>query len=371
MVKNLQEKFRKNQWIKEEEAEKIIEIVKEEFDVEKWFLDEEMVEIFCDLSGNVDKKFRTVMRNLKKEGFLPTLGREDGEALMKVAKYEEQEGGATSTHYILFFATILTTLIAGALLFGINIFENPLQIWRGWSFSASILLILGSHELGHYFLSVERDVVATPPYFIPVPPPFPLGTLGAVIKMKSPIPDRRALVDIGAAGPFFGLIFAIPVTLIGLYLSPIALPEEDIAFQLGRPLIFRALSTIVPLGEGGIHPVAFAGWVGFFVTFLNLLPVGQLDGGHVARALLGDYHDYVCKAIPFILLSFGFFLNFVLNVGGGQIWIFWGFITMFFHGGGHPPPLNQVSGLSNRKKMVGITLFIIMFLCFTPVPVQV
>ncbi|KXA94481.1 hypothetical protein AKJ36_02820 [candidate division MSBL1 archaeon SCGC-AAA259I07] len=355
------------QFIPEEEADEIVEVVKDEFPLENWWLYRKKVELTFKLSGNVETKFRRVMRKLKGKGYLPSLIEEDGKGMMEVAKYDEPEGGATSTHYILLAATILTTLTAGARMFGINIFENPLSIWRGWPFSAAILLILGSHELGHFFLSAERDVVATPPYFIPVPPPFILGTLGAVIRMKSPIPDRKSLFDIGAAGPFLGLIFAIPVTLVGLYLPPVT--EEQI-WQIGKPLIFRALTFLIPMGKGGIHPVAFAGWVGFFVTFLNLLPVGQLDGGHVAKSLVGDYHEYISRSVPVILFVVGFYLSFVAG-SGGQIWIFWGFISLFFHGGGHPPPLNQVSGLSTERKIIGLILFVIMLACFTPVPLSI
>lgn len=356
--------------ITEEETEKIVEIVEEEFLLKDWYSYRKRVEFICDLSGDVETKFRKTMRKLKNEGYLPSLSKENDKGLMKVAKYNEPEGGATSTHYILFVITILTTLTAGALMFGVNVFDNPLSIWRGWSFSVAILLILGCHELGHFFLSTERDVVATPPYFIPVPPPFILGTLGAVIRMKSPIPDRRSLFDIGAAGPFLGLILAIPTTLVGLYLSPVALPEEGQAMQLGSPLIFRALTFLIPIGDGGIHPVAFAGWVGFFVTFLNLLPVGQLDGGHVMKSLVGDYHEHISKSVPIMLLVMGFYLGFISGAGG-QIWIFWGFITLFFHRGGHPPPLNQVSKLNNGRKIIGLILFVIMFACFTPVPFSV
>lgn len=361
----MQDEFLSNEFITEEEAEEIVEIVKEGFPLGDWRLYRKRVEFTCELSGDVETKFRNVMGRLKKKGYLPSLSRENDKGLMKVAKYDEPKGGVTSTHYILFSATILTTLTAGALMFGVNILENPLSIWRGWPFSAAILLILGSHELGHFFLSAKRDVVATLPYFIPVPPPFILGTLGAVIRMKSPIPDRKSLFDIGAAGPFLGLILAIPVTLVGLYLSPV-----DSFIQLGRPLIFRALTCLIPMGKGGIHPVAFAGWVGFFVTFLNLLPVGQLDGGHVAKSLVGDYHKHISKFVPVILLFMGFFLGFIAE-SGGQIWIFWGFISLFFHSAGHPPPLNQVSGLDTRRKMIGLILFVIMLACFIPVPFSV
>ncbi|KXB03616.1 hypothetical protein AKJ48_03730, partial [candidate division MSBL1 archaeon SCGC-AAA261O19] len=156
---------------------------------------------------------------------------------------------------------------------------------------------------------------------------------------------------------------------VGLYLSPTPLPEEGAVLHLGRPLVYRALTLLVPAGGGELHPVAFAGWVGFFVTFLNLLPVGQLDGGHVFRALLGERHRAVSGVVPFLLLSMGFILT-SLGAAGG-VWIFWGFITMFFHLGGHSPPLDDVTELGARRKAVGVLVLVLMIACFTPVPFAV
>lgn len=325
----------------------------------------------CEEVEDVNAKFERLAERLRSKGFTTFIRGTEGGVWITVRKKEERgTGELTLKHLLLFFATILTTLAAGSLLFGVNPLKNPLLIFKGWPFSASIMLVLGMHELGHYIISKRRSVVATPPYFIPVPPPFILGTLGAVIRMKSPMPDRDSMFDIGVAGPLLGVAFAIPITLIGLYLSPIPIPEEATPFRLGRPLIYWALSSLTHAGEGGLHPVAFAGWVGFFVTFLNLLPVGQLDGGHIFRAMFGEAHEKISRAIPIFLLMMGFSMTFFLGVNGG-IWIFWGFISMFFHGAGHPPPMNDVKPLDTKRKAIGILVLFLMVACFTPIPFSV
>ncbi len=362
----MRDEFISNLSPSEQEAEKVVEIVRKEFEVLSWTLDGPRVEISVGLGENVGSKFRRTMDDLKKVGFLPALERKGGRlGKIKIGRYEEPEGKATTLHYVLLLATILTTLFVGSMLFGVDVFANPLAIWRGWPFSASILLIIGSHELGHYFSSGIRSVIATPPYFIPVP--FALGTLGAVIKIKSPIPDRNSLFDIGAAGPFTGFFLSIPITLIGLYLSPIT-PAAENGIILGEPIIFRALGYLIPIGEGGIHPVAFAGWVGFFITFLNLIPVGQLDGGHIVNSLIGKYHGYVSAVIPLVLFGGGVYLSFLQGHTGGQIWIFWGLITLFFHKVGRQDPLNTVTPLDRKRKIASVLIFVIMIVSFTPIP---
>ena len=193
---------------------------------------------------------------------------------------------------VLFLATVLTTLLVGAFQMGKNPFVNPLDLYHGIPFSLSILLILGSHELGHYFTARRLGVDATLPYFLPVPHPM-TGTMGAFIKMRSPVPSKAALIRVGVAGPLVGFIVAIPVTIIGLAMSTtVALDGTTPGIQLGSSLIFWLLSHLrfgsLPQGvDVMLNPVAFAGWLGFFVTGLNLLPAGQLDGGHIVYAVLG------------------------------------------------------------------------------------
>src|SRR5207245_8307745 len=171
-------------------------------------------------------------------------------------------------------------------------------------FSLPLFAILGCHEMGHYVVAKRYHVRASLPFFLPSVPP--LGTLGAFISMRDPIPNRRALLDIGVAGPLVGFAIAIPVTLAGLALSTAstALPPNAVGEAIRPSILFSFLSLFFPLPSSfSLHPLAFAGWVGLFVTAINLLPAGQLDGGHVARALLGRRQFYVSWAA--VLLLFG------------------------------------------------------------------
>lgn len=177
-------------------------------------------------------------------------------------------------HILLYLLTIATTTLMG-----------------GWEYSASLLAILTAHEFGHYFTARRYRVNASLPYFIPIPLP-PFGTMGAVIRMSSRIPTRRALFDIGAAGPLAGLIVAIPICLAGIALSHLV-PSSSVgadSMRLGEPYLFKAMIWLVKGStpsdmELMLHPLAYAGWAGLFVTAFNLLPMGQLDGGHISHAL--------------------------------------------------------------------------------------
>ena len=190
-------------------------------------------------------------------------------------------------HVALFAATFGTTTAAGAWQTGVDLLLNPQDITTGLPFSITLMSILLVHEMGHYLTSSYYGVQATLPYFIPGPP-F-LGTFGAFIKMQSQMPDRKSLFDIGAAGPLAGLALSIPAVIIGLHLEPP--PETGPEIFLGPSFLFMFLVKMAfgSLPEGGfsLHPIAAAGWVGLFVTAMNLLPAGQLDGGHVMYALFG------------------------------------------------------------------------------------
>jgi len=263
---------------------------------------------------------------------------------------------------ILFFITLLTTLVAGALQQGINPLENPWAIWRGIPFSFTLLLILGAHEFGHYFMSRRHEIDVTLPYFIPAPS-F-IGTFGAFIKMKSPIMDRRILLDVGVAGPLAGLLVAVPVLLVGLYLSEIRVEMVETGVNLGTSIFFSLLSWMVhgslPNNANLIlHPVAFSGWIGLLVTCLNLLPVGQLDGGHVAYAVLGSRQKLVAKGVIAILL--------VLGIFGWVGWLVWAAILIFM-GINHPPVIYDWIPLDKRRKNIGWVSLAIFVLTFTPAP---
>lgn len=235
-------------------------------------------------------------------------------------------------------------------------------------YSATIMSILLSHEMGHFVMCRKYNVESTLPIFIPVPFP-PFGTFGAVIKMKGFIPNKKALFDIGAAGPLAGLIFAIPAVIIGLHLSEVraVTPTEATHYLgLGEPLLFTFLAKIIvgKVPEGldiFLHPVAFAGWAGLFVTALNLLPIGQLDGGHIIYALLGRKSELVYKAGILAFCAFTIFYY--------PGWILFAMLLLLF-GFRHPAPLDEYTGLSLTRRLMGVLMLIIFAVCFTPVPLK-
>lgn len=302
----------------------------------------------------------------------------------------------------LFILTLLSVILSGAL-FGLS---EPLPegIWpaalalieRGWPFAVSLIAILGAHELGHYFAGRAHGVNVTLPYFIPFP--FsPFGTLGAFINMKEPPRNRRHLLDIGIAGPLAGLMVAIPVTLIGLSLSTLDVVnlEPGMGFTiegnsvlylllkyltfgqlLPQPLSYgdtpillywlRYFFTGTPIPMGGldvmIHPVAWAGWAGILVTAMNLIPAGQLDGGHMIYVLLGrKWASRLFPVILVILFGLGFFWN------GWWLWV----ALIFFLGRRYAEPLDQITELDGKRKALAILALVIFILVFIPVPIIV
>ncbi len=243
---------------------------------------------------------------------------------------------------ILLIATICTTTVAGAMLYGVDPFAAPLDIYRGLPFSIAIMLVLGSHELSHYIASRRHGVDSSLPYFIPFPLP-PIGTMGAVIRQKGPVPTRQALFDVGISGPLVGMLVAIAVTIFGLML-PLQANSGLSAMGMSpnAPLLFGFLLGILHPGAtvANVDPIAFAGWVGMLVTMMNLIPVGQLDGGHVSRAVLGKLADRISRYIPLCLMAIGLYGTFALNQDG-EIWILWGLITSFMSSAAHPKPTDD------------------------------
>ena len=266
----------------------------------------------------------------------------------------------TWINLLLFIATIFTTLWAGSLHQGGNPFRNPFDLLLGIPFSISILLILGCHELGHYFTCKRFGVDATLPYFLPVPNPL-LGTMGAVIRIRSIIPNRKALMWVGASGPIVGFILAIPVTIIGLKLSTVTVLKEGIG--LGSSIMFWFLSKLVyphipPGYDISLHSVAFAGWIGFFVTAMNLLPLGQLDGGHIIYALFKDYRKYITMGMIGFLAFLGF---------SWPGWWFWVALILIL-GMRHSRTQDEIMPLKKREKILALFALSVFILSFIPVP---
>lgn len=268
-------------------------------------------------------------------------------------------------HLILFILTLLSTLLAGAIQAGVNLLKEPEKIHKGLPFALTLMTILLSHELSHYFASRKHNTKATLPYFIPAP--TIIGTFGAFIKMKSPIVTRRALLDIGASGPIAGFVISVIASITGLSFSGVVTIKETAgALSLGDSLLFTILSNIV-LGVTPdshdilLHPVAFAGWIGLFVTSLNLIPVGQLDGGHIAYALLGKKHVQVSKILIWLLIILG-----LLWVG----WAIWAILLLIL-GLRHPPVLYWETPLDPRRRLIGWFALVIFILTFIPVPFKI
>lgn len=273
-------------------------------------------------------------------------------------------------HIFLFLATVLTTMATGALMAGFDVFSNPSHIIKGYPYSFTILLILTCHEFGHYIYAKIHNVDATLPYFIPIPPPITIfGTMGAFIRMQGEIPNRRALLEIGAAGPIAGFIVAVPVLLYGLTLSEIVdLSTVEGSFYLGDALFLKAATAVIfpGLSENSdimLHPIAFAGWIGLLVTMINLIPIGQLDGGHIAYALLGKKHDRLAQIMFVGLLIMGITISYT--------WLIWAFlIIILMRSVKHPPVVSEENELTARDIIIGIICVIIFILCFIPSPLS-
>lgn len=296
------------------------------------------------------------------------------------------------TQLILFIATLFTVFRAGTEYTGAPAAWTDVRglLAHGWTFAVPLLAILLCHEFGHYIAARIHRVDASLPYFLPLPLLNPFGTLGAVIAMRGRIRSRNALLDIGAAGPLAGMIVAIPVLAIGLTLSPVAPPADGHYIQEGQSLLYIALKRIVvgPIPDGydvQLHPTALAGWAGLLVTMLNLLPWGQLDGGHVAYALFGIKQDRYAKVfrlalIPLFVLNFARFALPILRhhsampmemaIGNSLFWLMWfvvlGLIGRVSGGAAHPP--TEPGELSPRRRIVAAFTLSLFVLLFMPTP---
>lgn len=309
-------------------------------------------------------------------GFEPAeIGDPQGERLIPVV--EEPARRISSQVFLpatLFLITVFTTLWAGAYQTNTTPFlgawqflvQDPGVLWRGVPFAATLLGILVTHELGHYVLSRIHRVPASLPLFIPGPPHF-IGTFGAIIRMRGPILSRKALFDIGVAGPIAGFVVAVIALIIGLRLSKVVSGETAYGLHLGEPLLLQFMSWLVigplpPNADVVLHPIGFAAWFGLFVTSLNLIPIGQLDGGHVAYALWGSRQRTMAVAIVPVLIVLGFV--------GWPGWFLWAGMAGLW-GLAHPPVQDPEVALGRTRIWVGWGALAIFVLTFAPVPFSV
>lgn len=315
----------------------------------------------CDLAQDFDR----LRARFERRGFTPLVRDFQGETILiaQPGVYTRpQERWGWVVNAVMFVATIGTTLFAGAL--GDPGFTGS-QFWLGWPFSLSILLILGAHELGHYFAARHHGVHVTLPYFIPFP--SLLGTMGAVILMKEPIKNKRTLFDIGAAGPLAGLVFAVPVLFYGLATSRVDVSGPGL---LEGNSLFYALAKITVFGrflpdgfvDVQLNQVAWAGWIGLLVTGLNLLPVGQLDGGHITYVLFGRYARYFFWPLVALLAGLAIFTQ-------TTMWWIWIALLLFF-GRNHAQPLDEVTPLDPGRRTLAILTLVIFVLVFVPIPLR-
>ncbi|WDT74435.1 MAG: site-2 protease family protein [Candidatus Manganitrophus sp.] len=281
----------------------------------------------------------------------------------------EEEKTRFALPAILFLITIFTTLLAGSYQEGGEPFRRPADLVKGIPFSFTLMSILFVHEMGHYVTSKYYGVKTTLPYFIPGPwAPFGIGTFGAFIRMRSPILRKNALLDIGAAGPIAGFVVSIFAVGVGLYSSKIVeIQEGNALLRLGDPLMFTFLAhflgKVPPAGyDVALSSVAFAGWFGLFVTSMNLLPIGQLDGGHIAYALLGRKQRFLSIGMVVILI--------ILGVIGWPGWYIWAILISFL-GLHHPPTIDEDVPLDLKHQLIGWGSIVLFIVTFMPVPFKV
>ncbi|ASJ10805.1 metalloprotease [Thermococcus sp. P6] len=323
----------------------------------------------------LERDFERVLGELEKIGYWAALKKRNDNVLLFVFPAQEVKEEKIWLPLVFLMATILTTFLAGYYLslgyvdflntYGLPGVRDPYL--NAVAFSVALLAIIGTHELGHKIAAAYHGVKATMPYFIPFP--NILGTLGAVIRVKSPLPTRNAAIDLGVSGPIAGFLVAIPVTVIGLRLS-VVVPSGTLSQAPGGSIVFGTNLLFVFLEEYVLklpqnadiflHPVAIAGWVGILVTFLNLIPVAQLDGGHIARSFLDERtHRYLTMAVGFVLLGMSY-----LWAG----WLIWGMLVLLMGSFGNPGPLDEVSPVSKGRLLLVILSVVIFLVSATPRP---
>ena len=283
-------------------------------------------------------------------------------------------------HVTLLLLTFGTTTLVGALHYASFDFGAGHQIdvtrgtfyLRGLWYSLAVLLILGAHEMGHYVMCRRYNTDASLPYFLPMllPIPFQIGTLGAVIRIREPFANRKVLFDIGIAGPIAGFAVLLPILFIGLAMSSVMpVPTEGLVVNIGEPLLFKAAARLVfgalPSNQTiNVHPLVLAAWFGMLATALNLLPFGQLDGGHITYAAA----DRISTPISLATVTFAIVMTFL-----SRSWILMTalmLVMLWLLGPRHPRVLNEYEQLGSGRRALALFAFVMLVLCFTPVPLE-
>lgn len=334
------------------------------------------VAFFCRIDQDrLEENFDLLRRSLNKKGYIPMLRFEKGEHVIYVMLKPQQRERSVWVNVALMLATVVTATLTGSILhmgfFDLWSLSNIMDVFIAENllfgfglFAFPLLSILFVHEMGHYFVSKYHGIAASLPFFMPIPPIVPnfnIGTFGALISSRDPMPNKKALFDVGIAGPLAGFLIAVPVTVIGIA-SSTTVPLSNIGVGepvLGTSLLFLFISNVVmqiPVGYGlDLSLVAFAGWVGLLITSINLLPAGQLDGGHIFRAFLGKYQRFAGWLAVFVMIFTG--------------WIFFAIIIVFMMGMLHPPPLNDATPLDVKRKVLFFVAVAILIVCYIPYPI--
>lgn len=346
--------------------EEIRSMVISEFEVEEAFIDRYIPTFYVKLAEDSKKAFLRLVEKLGDIGYMPMLRRQEDRVRLWVTSKPKTKPNRPIINIIFLIATLATTLLAGYTITSgsteFGIISNP---WIGAPmFALAIMAVLGLHEMGHKIAANKNRVEATMPYFIPgPPPPYGLGTFGAVIMQRELPANRDALFDVGSAGPFLGFVAALIFTIVGLVFSPVKSTMEQLPSGGYSPIIIQLLIMVfvqspMPYDPNlnyyiALHPFAFVGLIGMFVTMLNLFPSGMLDGGHIARSIVGEKTLLVLNAFSIVLLAvFGYYPML--------------FLVLIFSLFRHPGPLDDVSKLSTRRKLLSVVLVAIFLLCLLP-----
>lgn len=312
---------------------------------------------------NLDTEFDEIRKELVFKGYIPFLS-EEGEHFLEVTRRPDVKFRGVYLNIVMLILTLISTIYVGSI-YAINFVPDPhdvlTRIFYGFVFfSLPLMLILGIHETGHFIVAKWHKVRASLPFFIPFP--LTLGTFGAFISLRDPLPNRRAMTEIGVAGPIAGFAAALPLVFVASYLSHAFPPLHDyrIGFFINFPIIYRILHLAEPHGVP-VFPMVLAVWVGMFATAMNLIPVGQLDGGHVVRGILGKK----ASIVDYIFVAFLFILGFIYK----GWWLLAIFVVLL--GLTHPPALDDYSPIRPRDVALGIAALIMFVLTFTAVPISI
>jgi len=338
-------------------------LVESEFTVQDGYM-KQGIPTFIIAPKETKEPFKRLVLKMKSSGYVPFLRKEEAGLTIRASlKPPATKPSRIRVNILLLFITLSTVFVTGYL-WGLNYSSvlkeldmpqvNSLIIAA--LYLASIFGIIALHELGHKLTADKRGVESTLPYFIPGPPPY--GTFGAVIMQKEPPINRDQLFDLGSSGPLIGFIITVIVAIVGIKLSPVG-PEISGASVLPTPLLFNIIAMTRSIPQGFtlyMHPVAFAAWFGFVLTFMNLMPAWQLDGGHVARAVLGPQWHLASSFIGALILI-------LTN------WWLMGILVLFLSiRGRHPGPLDDVSPLSKSRNVIAVVIVLVIALSLVSAP---